>query len=160
MSAPTSVYFGYYKTGRFIFALALLIAFQMVGLLTAVPRLFYILAVYSFVALIRMAVSEKPIGHFDFIFDIIFISAMVHVSFGLYSYMTLFYLFPVFFSSLAIRNKQIFIYPVITTLFYGAIFGFKGALFAKDSWVNISLHSISFLLISFAAYNLNQRMAR
>ena len=85
MRASNSVYFGYYKMGRFVFGIAMLISFQMVGLLTVVPRLFYILAVYSLMALLRIVVSEKPVGHFDFILDIIFISAIVHVSFAVYS---------------------------------------------------------------------------
>jgi signal transduction histidine kinase len=160
MPVSKSVYFGYYKMGRFVFGIALLIAFQMVGLLTVVPRLLYILAVYSLMALIRIVVSEKPVGHFDFILDIIFISAMVHESFAVYSYLTLFYLFPVFFSSLTIRNRQIFIYPVIATICYSIIFGVKGVLLTGESLFNISLHSISFFLISVAAYNLNQRTVR
>jgi signal transduction histidine kinase len=160
MQASTSVYFSYYKMGRFVFGIALLISFQMVGLLTVVPRLFYILAVYSLMALLRIVVSEKPVGHFDFILDIIFISAIVHVSFAVYSYLTLFYLFPIFFSSLTIRNKQIFIYPVIAIISYCIIFGVKGVLLTGESLFNISLHAVSFFLISFAAYNLNQRTAR
>jgi signal transduction histidine kinase len=160
MPVSTSVYFGYYKMGRFVFGIALLISFQMVGLLTVVPRLLYILTVYSLMALIRIVVSEKPVGHFDFILDIIFISAMVHVSFAVYSYLTLFYLFPIFFSSLTIRNRQIFIYPVIATICYGIIFGVKGVLLTGESLFNISLHAVSFFLISIAAYNLNQRTAR
>jgi signal transduction histidine kinase len=159
MPALASVYFGYYKTGRFIFALALLISFQMVGLLAFVPNLFYILSVYSLVALI-MLLSGKSIGHFDFILDIIFISAMVYVSFGVYSYLTLFYLFPIFISSLNIKTPQIFIYPVMTTFCYASIFGVRGNILLKESIFNILLHAISFFLIAFAANSLSLRMAR
>ena len=50
----SSTYYNYYKTGRFIFALAILISFQMVGLLAAVHSLFYILAIYCFVAFVEI----------------------------------------------------------------------------------------------------------
>jgi signal transduction histidine kinase len=159
ISSP-SVYFGYYRTGRFVFALSLLISFQMAGLLTVVPRLFYILAIFSLVAFVRLMMSERLIGHFDFILDIIFISAIVYVSFGVYSYMTLFYLFPIFFSSLYISGRQILLYPFLATMLYGAIFILKGAFFYTESLFNISLHALSFSLIAFAATHLNQRMAR
>lgn len=141
-------------------AISLLIAFQMAGLLDVAPRLFYILAVYSMVALIRLIMSEHSVGHFDFMLDIVFISAMAYVSAGSYSYITLFYLFPVFFSSLQISKSLIFLYPLIATLLYAVVFGLKGDIWIREGALNIVLHALSFLIMSVAASYLNQKIER
>ncbi len=112
----------YYRVGRFIFALALLVAFQITGVLHVVPGLLYIIAIYGIIALVRLLITQEVLGYFDFILDIVFISALVHVSFGIYSYLSLFYLFPIFFSSIVIRTRKIFLYPAVATFFYGASF--------------------------------------
>ena len=94
--------------------------------------------------------SDNAFGYFDFIFDIVFITAIVHVSFGVYSYMTLFYLFPIFISSIAIKNKQIYLVPAIAVLFYGAVYVIHGVVLERESLLSISLHAFSFFLIAFA----------
>jgi signal transduction histidine kinase len=160
MISSASVYFGYYRTGRFVFAISLLIAFHTVGLLAAAPKLFYILSAFCLVALLRLIMSRWPVGHLDFILDIVFISAMAYVSVGSYSYITLFYLFPVFFSSLYVKKRLILIYPLIATFLYAVVFGIKGDILIAESLLNILLHALSFSLIAFAASHLNERMAR
>ena len=156
--ASQSVFYSYYKAGRFIFALALLISFQIAGLHSASPRLLYILTVYSLIALIRLLMSESTLGYIDFLFDIVFISAVVHVSFGVYSYMTLFYLFPIFFLSIVIRNKKIFLFPMIAAIFYGIVLFINGSLFESENILNLSLHTFSFFLIAFAGNNLKEKL--
>jgi signal transduction histidine kinase len=131
----------------------------MVGLLAAAPRLFYILAVYCLVALIRLILSQRPAGHFDFILDLIFISAMAYVSGRNYSYITLFYLFPVFFSSLYMNRRFILTYPVVATILYTIVLDIKGDIWINEA-LNIMLHAFSFALIAIAANHLNQRMAK
>ncbi len=155
-----SSFFDYYRIGRFIFALALLISFQIAGLPYAIPRLMFILAVYSFIALLRLAVFAKKILYFDFLLDIVFISAMVYISFGIYSYLTLLYLFPIFFSSVIIKTKKIFLFPVISAVLYGASYYISGVITEKESILNISLHFLSFSLIALAGDNLKERMER
>jgi signal transduction histidine kinase len=152
--------YNYYKIGRFIFALALFVSFQIAGLLHAVPGLSYIITIYSIVALLRLLMAWEVIGYFDFILDIVFISALVQVSFGIYSYLSLFYLFPIFFSSIVIRTRKIFLYPLIATCFYGAVFVFNGAFYEKESLLNILLHAFSFFIISFAGNSLNERLEK
>src|ERR1700690_2290766 len=120
--------YSYYKVGRFIFALALLVSFQITGLFHAVPGLLYIITIYSIIVLLRFLIAWEAIGYFDFILDIVIISALVHVSFGIYSYLSLFYLFPIFFSSIVIRTRKIFFYPAVATFFYGAVFFLHGEL--------------------------------
>ena len=157
--ALTPVY-NYYKVGRFIFALALLVSFQITGLLHAVPGLSYIITIYSIIALLRFVIAWEAIGYFDFILDIVFISALVHVSFGIYSYLSLFYLFPIFFSSIVIRTRKIFLYPAVATFFYGAVFVLHGELSYGESLLNILLHSFSFFVIAFAGNGLNERIEK
>ncbi|WP_203473137.1 ATP-binding protein [Dissulfurispira thermophila] len=155
-----SSFFNYYRIGRFIFALALLISFQIVGLPYAIPRLMFILAIYSFIALLRLVVFTKKMHYFDFLLDIVFISAMVHISFSIYSYLTLLYLFPIFFSSVIIKTKKIFLFPIASVLLYGASYYINGIIAEKESILNIFLHFLSFSLIALAGDNLKQKMQR
>ncbi len=150
--------YSYYKIGRVVFALALLVSFQIAGLLHALPGLFYIITIYGFITLVRLAIAQEVMGYFDFILDIVFISALVHVSFGIYSYLSLFYLFPIFFSSIIIRAGKIFLYPAIATIFYGTVFVLNGAASSRENLLNILLHAFSFFIISLAGNNLNKKL--
>jgi len=150
--------FNYYKIGRFVFALALLISFQIAGFPYAIPRLMFILAIYSFISLIRFIIASEKIIYFDFLLDIVFISAMVYISLGLHSYLTLLYLFPIFFSSVLIKTKKIVLFPITAAMLYGAIYYMGGIFMEKDSLLNLSLHFLSFSLISLAGDNLKERM--
>ena len=150
----------YYRVGRFIFALALLVAFQITGVLHAVPGLLYIITVYGIISLVRLLITQEVLGYFDFVLDIVFISSLVHVSFGIYSYLSLFYLFPIFFSSIVIRTRKIFLYPAVATLFYGGVFVLHGAFSVEANLLNILLHAFSFFLIAFAGNSLNERIDR
>ena len=150
----------YYRVGRFIFALALLVAFQITGVLHAVPGLLYIITVYGIISLVRLLITQEVLGYFDFLLDIVFISSLVHVSFGIYSYLSLFYLFPIFFSSIVIRTRKIFLYPAVATLFYGGVFVLHGAFSVEANLLNILLHAFSFFLIAFAGNSLNERIDR
>ncbi|MCK7508875.1 MAG: hypothetical protein MZV70_35845 [Desulfobacterales bacterium] len=85
--------FTYYRVGRFLFAAALVIAFLIAGFpgdkktccrspalcSRFLARLFYPLA--------------KP-GFLDFILDIAFVTAIVHLNADQQTYLTLLYLFP------------------------------------------------------------------
>lgn len=155
-----SSFFNYYRIGRFIFALALFISFQIAGLPYAIPRLMFILAVYSFIAFLRLVIPAKRINYFDFILDIVFISAMVYISFGVYSYLTLLYLFPIFFSSILIKTKRTFFFPIISAVLYGTVYYINGVITEKESILNISLHLLSFSLIALAGDNLKGRMEK
>jgi signal transduction histidine kinase len=153
-----SSFFNYYRIGRFIFALTLLIAFQIAGLPYAIPSLRNILIIYIFIVLFRFVVTSEKINYFDFLFDIVFITAMAYISLGVYSYLTFIYLFPIFFSSVLIKTKRIFLFPTIAAFLYGAVYYVNGVLFAKESMLNILLHFLSFYLIALAGNNLKERM--
>lgn len=152
--------FNYYRIGRFIFALALLMSFQIAGLPYAIPSLRNILVIYIFIAIFRLVVPPRKVNYFDFLLDIVFISAMVYISLGVYSYLTFIYLFPIFFSSVLIKTKKIFLFPIVSILFYGAVYYSYGIITEKESILNISLHFFSFSLIALAGDNLKERIER
>ncbi len=153
-----SSFFNYYRIGRFIFALTLLIAFQIAGLPYSVPVLRNILIIYISIVLLRLVVSTKKVNYFDFLLDIVFISAMVYISFGIYSFLTLIYLFPIFFSSFLIKTKKILLFPAISAILYSAVYYSYGIMFERGSVLNISLHLLAFSLIALAGDNLKTRM--
>lgn len=155
-----SSFFNYYRVGRFIFALALFISFQTAGFSYAMPMLIFILGMYSFISMLRLFIPPKKTYYPDFILDIVFISAMVYISFGVYSYLTLLYLFPIFFSSFLIKTKKIFFFPIISIILYGAIYYMNNVITEKESVLNISLHLFSFSLIALAGNNLKERMEK
>ncbi len=147
----------YYRFGTFVFTIALLFSFQIVGPPYAMPDLVFILIVYAIIAFFRLII-KRGINYFDFLLDIVFISAMIYKSFGFYTYLTLLYLFPIFFSSVLIKTKKIFLFPVVSILLYGIIYYISGDIFERDSVLNISLHLFSFSLIAFAGDNLKNRI--
>ncbi len=153
--------FNYYRVGRFVFALALLISLQIAGLPFAAPNLMFVISVYSFIALLGLIFLPK-INYFDFLLDIVFISAIIHAGIGDYSYLTLLYLFPIFFASVLIKTKKIFVFPIISALLYGIIYyaniSLYSGTFYAEGILNISLHLLSFSLIALAGDNLKERM--
>lgn len=156
-----SSFFNYYRIGRFIFALALLISFQIAGLFFAVPKLMLVISVYSFIALIRLIASSRKINYFDFLLDIVFISVIIYISIEDYSYLTLLYLFPIFFASVLIKTKKIFLFPAISAVLYGVIYYssfYDSTFYWREGILNISLHLLSFSLIALAGDNLKERM--
>lgn len=150
--------FNYYRIGRFVFAITLLIAFQIAGLPYAIPSLRNILIIYIFIVLSRFVIASERINYFDFLFDIVFISAMVHITIGIYSYLTFLYLFPIFFASVLIRTKKIFFFPMVSALLYGMVYYSHGIIVEKESILTISLHCVAFLLIALAGDSLKERM--
>ncbi len=153
-----SYFFNYYRVGRFIFALALLISFQIAGLPYAVPSLMTVLSIYSFIALIRLIMPSQTANYFDFLLDIIFISSMVYISLEIHTFLTLIYLFPVFFASVLIKTKKMFIFPLIAGTLYGSVYFISGSVVDREVIMNISLHFLSFYVIALAGDNLKVKM--
>lgn len=153
-----AAFFNYYRIGRFIFALALLIGFQIAGLPYAIPSLRNILVIYIFIVLLRLVVATEKINYFDFLLDIVFVSAMVYISFGIYSYLTFIYLFPIFFSSVLIKTKKILLFPLVSAILYGLVYYRYGILFEREGILTVSLHFIAFSLIALAGDNLKTRL--
>lgn len=151
-------YFNYYKIGRFIFALTLLIAFQIAGLPYANPSLRNVLIIYCAIVLMRLMIRSEKANYFDFLLDIVFISAMVYLSFGIYSYLTLLYLFPIFFGSVLIETKKTVLFPLSATVLYAATYYIGNMILERESILNILLHFLAFSLIALAGDYLKTRM--
>jgi signal transduction histidine kinase len=152
-----STFQAYYKIGTFIFALALLAAFQVAGMLNQVAGLLYALLIYIGLILIRLILIRKTIQP-DFLIDVIAVSVIVFLSYGVHSYLTLFYLFPLFFSALLVSRRFSLALATIALFLYGGVFYFHDAFWSGNSIVNILLHAVSFYLIVVAAGQLHLRV--
>ncbi len=152
--------FDFYRAGRVLFALTLLISFQVAGFPHTFPNLIYILFAYSLIAFIRLFFTSEQMKYLDFLFDIFFISAMLYVTGGIYSFLTLLYLFPIFFSSVLIGTRKILFTPVIAIVLYGLVYFLQmsSAIAQEEGILNISLHLFAFSLIALAGNNLKQKM--
>lgn len=155
-----SYLFNYYRLGRFLFALALFLAFQVAGLAAGMPLFMYALGLFTLIAFLRFMVTTEKTGYFDFLLDIVFISSIVYLSFGFYTYLSMLYLFPIFFSSILIKTKRIYIFPLFAALLYTIIYIISSAAVDKESLLNLSLHLLSFSSIAFAGDNLKERMEK
>lgn len=152
----------YYLLGRLIFAIALQIAIHLSGESSVLDRLVLLTGLYGFLALIRLIIRPERSYLVDFVLDIFFVSGIVYTGFYFYSYsyLTLLYLFPIFFASLSLKTRVVLVFPFLTTILYGAIYYLAGILFEKDSLINITLHLFSFMLISFAGNQVNEKLSR
>ena len=153
-----SPFINYYKVGRAIFASALIISLQIVAAPSRPDLTFLMAVIYAVVVLLRFLFASNRLYFLDFFFDIFFISSMVYLSFGTYSYLSLLYLFPIFFSSILIKAKKVYLFPVFSLLLYGGVFIITGTIGVKANILNISLHFLAFSLIAFAGNNLREKM--
>ena len=153
-----SPFINYYKVGRAIFASALIISLQIVAAPSRPGLTFLMAVIYAVVVLLRFLFASNRLYFLDFFFDIFFISSMVYLSFGTYSYLSLLYLFPIFFSSILIKAKKVYLFPVFSLLLYGGVFFVTGTIGEKVNILNISLHFLAFSLIAFAGNNLREKM--
>ena len=59
-----SYLFNYYRLGRFIFAMALFIAFQVAGFAYGMPQLMYAIGIYTIIAMLRLIITTEKINYF------------------------------------------------------------------------------------------------
>lgn len=150
-------FYNYYKIGRFIFALTLFISFHI---LYKIPTFLIILVIYVFIAFIRLFVRNKNVYYTDFILDIMLISYIVYLNINAYSFLTLFYLIPIFLASILIKSGKFFLFPVIASLMYILSLYFSGLFFLDETILNILLHSMSFFIISFAGNAMKEKLEK
>lgn len=155
-----SVLFNYYMIGRFVFAVALLFSMQVAGFFSFLPTLLGILLIYAAVVLIRVFTSAQRINYFDFLFDIVFLTAVVYLTVATSSFLTLLYLFPIFFSSLVISSKRIFLFPATGIVLYASAFYTSQPWLSTDYILNVLLHAVSFFLIAVAGNAVKERIER
>lgn len=152
--------FNYYMVGRLLFGLALLLPLQMGGLLAAIPQLLWVVIIYVFIVFIRLVTSAQKINYFDFLFDIVFVTAIVYLTFWLSSFLTLIYLFPIFFSSLVIGTRRSFLFPAVAIVLYAMVFFLHGGRTEHDVFLDPALHGFAFFVITLAGHGLKERIER
>ncbi|NLI29915.1 MAG: hypothetical protein GX423_07565 [Nitrospiraceae bacterium] len=152
--------FNYYMVGRLLFGLALLLPLQMTGFLTASPRLLWVVLIYVFIVFIRLVTSAQKINYFDFLFDIVFVTAVVYLTFRLSSFLTLIYLFPIFFSSLVISTRRSFLFPTVAIALYATVVYIYGGRTEQGALLDPALHGFAFFVITLAGHGLKERIER
>ncbi len=150
--------FNYYRIGRFLFAAALVIAFLIAGFPGDKRTLLSLLLPYALVSLARLFYPSAKPGVLDFILDIAFVTAIVHLNADRQTYLTLLYLFPIFFSTVLIDTRTSFLFPLISLMLYGMLQFLGASTPFADRFLNVSLHLLSFTLIAIAGVNLKKEM--
>ncbi len=147
----------YYKIGRFVFALTLLLTFYVVGFFKIPSSLFTIILIYCFICLLRLFFIQE-ITIYDFLLDIFLVTLIVYSNFQGYSFFTLLYLFPIFFASIALKTSEIFLFPLISSVLYSLIFYINEQFFNAENILNIALHCLAFSLIAFSGDKLKVKI--
>ncbi len=153
-------FYSYYKIGRVIFAITMFISLHMAEILTKTPLLFSILAIYVFIAIIRFIMRSDSYYYADFILDIILLSSIIYLNVSTYSFLTLFYLLPIFLASVLIKKRALFLFPVFASLMYALSYYLNGLMFLKESISNIFLHSFSFFIMAFAGNAMGDKLEK
>lgn len=150
-----------YKLGRFIFSISFLISYFLYISITKINFLNFpltILIIYSLTSFILILYRE--INIFEFLLDIIFITVFIVSSFQSIYYLSLLYLFPIFFYGVLSGKKLIYSLAIASLLLYI----FIRFTFAQDELYDLILpsflHGFSFFIISFASISLNKRLKK
>ena len=144
--------FLYYKLSRIIFAVSLLLiivslSFLREGVLSY-SNTAIIIFIYSTVAIASLFYKKE--NPFDFLLDIIFISALIRSNLLYWDYISILYLFPIFFSSLFLENSYTIIFPFISLAIYGATIYATGYYSLQDMFIKLFLNGVAFFSIYFA----------
>lgn len=147
----------YYLVGRVIFAIALQISFHFATDYSEINKIPMIIGIYGFIAFLRLIINPDRCHPLDFVLDMCFITGIVYASFyyNSYTYLTMLYLFPIFFASVAIKDKMAYLFPLLGVFLYSIVFFSSGVLLEKVSIINIFLHGVAFILIFYAGRQLN-----
>lgn len=153
-------FYNYYKIGRVIFAITMFISLHMAEILTKTPLLFYIFTIYVLIAFIRLIANSESFFYADFILDIALISSVVHFNVSAYSFLTLFYLLPIFLASVLIKSRALFLFPVFASFMYALSYYLNGLFFYKESIINVFLHGFSFFLMAVAGNAMREQLEK
>ncbi|MCX8026330.1 MAG: ATP-binding protein [Thermodesulfovibrionales bacterium] len=147
----------YYLLGRVIFAIALQISFHFAADYFSIGKVPLLIGVYGFIAFLRLIINPDKCHPLDFVLDILFVTGIVYVSFNYYSYtyLTMLYLFPIFFASVAIKDTKAYVFPILGVALYSGVYLSSEILLEKTSLINIFLHGIAFVLIFYAGRQLS-----
>lgn len=155
-----SSFYNYYKVGRFIFALTFIITFEFGVSILKMPLLLVILIIYASFAFLKLFSVQSKFLFIELLIDIIVISSALYMNIATHSFLTLFYLAPIYLASVMIKSSLQFLIPAFAGLLYIIIFLFKGNLLSEVNIINIILHCLAFFLISFAGNAMKDKLYR
>lgn len=124
------------------------------------PHLLVILVIYASFAFLKLFSVQSKFLFVELLIDIIVISSVLYMNIATHSFLTLFYLAPIFLASVMINSSLQFLIPAFAGLLYITIFLFKGDLFSEVNIINIILHCLAFFLISFAGNAMKGKLYR
>ncbi len=130
----------------------------MTGLISKLPPLLAILVIYVLVTFIRLIITNDKLFSIDFILDIVLISGILYLNLDPFSFLTLFYLVPIFLSSVLMKSWILFFFPFFASLTYILAHYLNNTIFMRDSIINIILHCLSFFIIAMAGNAMRQKL--
>ncbi len=111
---------------------------------------FSILTLFIYTAVAILSLFYQKENPFDFILDIIFISALIKSDIFYWDYVSILYLFPIFFSTLFIDRTYTILFPLGSLIIYGANLNLTGNYSFQEIALKLFLNGVAFFSIYFA----------
>ncbi|WP_457568051.1 sensor histidine kinase [Desulfurobacterium sp.] len=107
-----------------------------------------IIFLYATVSLLSLFYKKE--NPYDFLLDIIFISALIKSNILYWDYIAILYLFPIFFSSFFLESGFTILFPIISLATYGITLYTTGMYTFQDLTVKLFLNGVAFFAIHIA----------
>jgi len=152
-----SIYLNY-KIIRFIFSVFFLFFILFTTNINIKDVTFhnYILLFFVYIITTFLTLFSKKQTILDFILDIVFISALIFLNFDLFKYLALLYIFPIFFASLIIGSKIVFLLAIIIAVLYNYIYYLNDNM-SEQNLISLFLFDLSFIIAFFVGYFLHKK---
>lgn len=92
--------------------------------------------------------------------DLIVVSTALYLNMETHSFLSLFYLAPIFLASVMIKSRILYLIPALAGLLYMFVFLLRGNLFYEANIINSLLHCLAFFLISYAGNAMRDKLYR
>ncbi len=147
-----------YKIIRFIFSVFFLFFILFTTNINIKDVTFhnYILLFFVYIITTFLTLFSKKQTILDFILDIVFISALIFLNFDLFKYLALLYIFPIFFASLIIGSKIVFLLAIIIAVLYNYIYYLNDNM-SEQNLISLFLFDLSFIIAFFVGYFLHKK---
>jgi signal transduction histidine kinase len=150
-----------YKLARFVFSVSFLVSYFVylsIGKVNLINFPLTILIIYSLISFVLA--FYKNIDLTEFLLDIVFISVFIISNFESIYYLSLLYLFPIFFYGMLSGKNITYILSGLSLTIYVLI----RFIFSHDKLYDLLLpsflHGFSFFIIAFAGISLNKRLKK
>lgn len=154
-------FFLYYKVSRFIFSSSLFLILISLSLWREGIVIYnvYSLGViflYSMVSLLSLFYKKE--NPYDFLLDIIFISALIKSNILYWDYIAILYLFPIFFASFFLESPLTVLFPIISLITYGITLYTTKMYTFQDLTIKLFLNGVAFFAIYVAGKTFAKKM--